>query len=786
MVPEREADGHSAGRRGPAEARCIVPSDPSRRRTRLSTADMGDERHAASFAPFDEASAWRMDRRRFLQLAGFAGLATVAGCVGAPPSAAPLQLAPRAPAAAASSAGLPLALTSVTDLAQSLEYDIARIFRFVSDEVRYEPYAGVLRGAKGILWARAGNSADKALLLGALLEASLVPHRYVSGSLDDAGVQALGNATVSDVATATQDALSVLLGHGGPSGSGAPSALATPDPSVQAFVSRSNGEAAALVATATAQLQAGVGTITTALSGAGVTLPVATAELPDLERTQHVWVQYASGPDWVDADPSRLGAVTGETMAIAGPPMDLLPDAMRHSVVFHGITESVSAGKLAQQVILDHTEFADALVGVPVTFVNAKPDGLKGLGFAVVGALEGSTQYVAALAVGSASFVAGNPLTFGGQGGIDGAFGQPGTNEGETTAEWLEVQILSPGGAPVSARREIFDRVGAVARASGTFDPATLAPVQLVDLDAATPNEYPPCRTVHSFAIVGGSVSGDYFAQDYATNDAFTNVAIVGHLYHFIRDALNAQLAFPQGTRAFCDAPNVASYSVVPGASAGGAPTAAVALDIWHRSFGLQALQGGAAGPPPAVLAGVISEVAERLAGGEGLPPDPAIPAAARMSVGRIFEEAASQGIATQLIRGSLPAGTAYPAETAQRIGESLAAGYLVIVPVQPVPVDGSPRVGWWLVDPATGGTLDELDDGRGVVTVDYSLPLTAEGKAVTFFERMAVCASTYAFAASFMLGAGSANTDGSLSDILTYASGLAGALANLPNVPGC
>ena len=99
-----------------------------------------------------------LDRRRFLQLAAATGLAVAAT------SAAQ-------GAASGQSAAPSMAPTSdpIADLATSLGHDPEAIFRFVQDEVRYEPYAGLLRGATATLLGRAGNSVDQAALLAELL-----------------------------------------------------------------------------------------------------------------------------------------------------------------------------------------------------------------------------------------------------------------------------------------------------------------------------------------------------------------------------------------------------------------------------------------------------------------------------------------------------------------------------------------------------------------------------------------------------------------------------------------
>ena len=149
----------------------------------------------------DSPHTIKLERREFLRLAVGSGLA-VAGSV-------------LLPGLASSQAGdVDAAATSanpVADMAAALDHDLEQIFRFVHEQIRYEPYEGVLRGAKGTLVSGAGNSADQALLLAELLKASSIPVRYVKGELDPSEVTALLASTVTDAATARAQLLEALV-----------------------------------------------------------------------------------------------------------------------------------------------------------------------------------------------------------------------------------------------------------------------------------------------------------------------------------------------------------------------------------------------------------------------------------------------------------------------------------------------------------------------------------------------------------------------------------------------
>ena len=65
-----------------------------------------------------------------------------------------------------------------------LNHDPVKIFEFVRNTIQNEFYAGAMKGAEGTLLQRAGNDADQAALLVALLRSSSIPSRFVSGVVE--------------------------------------------------------------------------------------------------------------------------------------------------------------------------------------------------------------------------------------------------------------------------------------------------------------------------------------------------------------------------------------------------------------------------------------------------------------------------------------------------------------------------------------------------------------------------------------------------------------------------
>ncbi len=84
--------------------------------------------------------------------------------------------------------------------AARLGWDLERIQAFVRDQVGYQAYPGSLRGVRGTLRTRRGNSLDRALLLSALLRASGFPAEVLHVRLSPGAALALAEASLRESA----------------------------------------------------------------------------------------------------------------------------------------------------------------------------------------------------------------------------------------------------------------------------------------------------------------------------------------------------------------------------------------------------------------------------------------------------------------------------------------------------------------------------------------------------------------------------------------------------------
>ena len=619
---------------------------------------------------------------------------------------------------------------SLDQLLWDLEYDATKIFRFVADEVAYEAYAGVLRGVKGTHWSLAGNSADKALLLAELLTQAQVTVRLVAGALDDAAAATLVAGMRIDAATARERAARVGAGDG-------QTLAKRPDltPEQRAALASPQELRARLLDGATARLKDGVDVIQQALSTQAIDLPAPELALPERERRQHVWVQYADGPRWVDLDPSFPNAEAGKAYATQAETWDSVPDELYHRVRFRCIVESNVAGEATREDAFVHEARAADLVGVPVVFAHVDPNAVAKLGVSIGGILEGTTQYVPTLLAGEGGEV-GTPITLGGGGGgaLD-VLGDAGGGGGGPLGEWLEIAVLPPDAPEQVVTREVFDRVGIERRSGPAAEPAStpaatpasaapgapagvdlasLPPIELID-DPRLGKVFLPLEATWLLGVVGGRIPGTYFDQDYTIPDVEADMAVMAHGSFAARDGLQAEIAASYGYRWYHDQPNITAAILAPDTSDPAAVRLEASLDLMSQGYAVVPLAGTTGSVHPQVLAGVLAHVAERFGADAAaeLTPDAPPPAG---SVAQVFAEAAKEGVAIRtLLPGSADVSALDVSDVAKaRIGEALAAGYVVVVPERAVTQGDAREVGWWQVDPATGRTFDLMENGRG------------------------------------------------------------------------
>jgi hypothetical protein len=420
-----------------------------------------------------------------------------------------------------------------------------------------------------------------------------------------------------------------------------------------------------------------------------------------------------------------------------GGPLDALPDELRHRIEFVVTIESLKGDGLSQSAVIEQSAFADELAGRPISLSHEKPDGLKGLGLALESALAGGIRYQPILSLDEVTLVGIEPLTFKAGGGPFGETNASPVSDGEATAEWLDVRVISPD-RDLMARRTIFDRIGDAARESGAVDVAAIEPVQLIDIDDELTDEYVPLRVVHLMSVATGTTSIDRFVDDSAAPTDADVLSSYPATFHLLRDALSGAVGLPRGYRTFIDAPNLVSYDIGlrPGAAGPGEERLDLAVDLLIRSAGRATLVGS---PPPTaagLVAGVLEHEAERLAAGDGLSGAP-FPDLRVASVGAVFEAADAQGVRTLVLRQASDADTLPLApDVVGRLKAGLQRGWVAVIPERPVQLHGRDRIGWWLIDPATGEAVDVFEDGRSSAMTEESFLYNR----MAFWVRRFVC----------------------------------------------
>ena len=463
------------------------------------------------------------------------------------------------------------------------------------------------------------------------------------------------------------------------------------------------------------ELGKGLATIEAALEDSGLAVASDFTPVPGDEVSLHTWVQASIDDEWIDLDPSLPSLAYGATIGEASETMESIPEDRVHTVAIHVVSERVVDGTPKQEALLELDWPAHEIAGEPIVIANLGPDSAPELTQAFEAVL-GIESFHPVVATADQS-VAGGRMQFKGVedgGGLGGGFFDVGEAVEETTAEWVEVTISSPGREPVTERRALFDRIGQAAREAGSFDEDALEPLASVDIDGDGSEELAPMHSAMWLNVSTGlpSLRSGVLELEDTETQAMSMLPFAHHVLNAI-GGLDA--ATPLGARPFADSPNVTAYAASVVTRPDGGLGLDGAMDILHRSHGVARVPGAGASSMPGAVPGVLSHVTERLLAGDATG---ATDEFFSISVGRLFDAAAAQGIPTRTVTSrdemsDLPFGP----DALSHLGESIDRGWVAIVPTLPVNVDDRERVGWWLFDPSTGQVRDQMDDGRGSLT---------------------------------------------------------------------
>lgn len=639
-------------------------------------------------------------------------------------------------------------------LATALGTDPKRHYEWVRDHTWWVPYAGLLRGARGVLLDRVGNSVDRAVLLGDLLRR--------------AGHQVrLAHATLS------QRQASDLFAGMKPSRPQRPGTNAAAQNSAPIF-----SEALALVDARADPLLAAFE------DGAAAGRSRSDSSATEVIR-DHWWVEYLADGKWVALDLLAATADMGHALVAASDSyvwepaseMPPVPDKQWHSVNLRVVVERYDGAATTESIVLEKAFRSTEFLGMHIElthyptpwpeefpFSASQPNALgdaavqvrKWLPMLLVGDETVIQSGVADDGTVIADLLSSQPdvAKTGGSGfmvGFGEALGGGETAQTSMTAEWLDLEFHRPGSPVRTIRRPIFDLLGPRNRTSHVSGFDAITNDLLVKRYQALVGMYSiliqPCGYTEDYVShlamstllgVRGDVQRLAVEKDTKVLQGIASsiVARMEVWNPLSRLAHMRSLISKEAADWFIDQPNVLILG--NGLPIVNADKAALIefIDVASNSVGVR--------PDTALNAfqvrlrqGVVDTVAEQVAltgtldKGENTATTFPLDAADAWQLINPRDLTAAQKLD-------------WPDDLVARLAEDLDAGYAAYVPRRAFDNGGGARWGWWRVDPSTGETVGVMDTGLHQALTDKKVTdMTSPEKAAwrnanrTEFERL-------------------------------------------------
>jgi transglutaminase-like putative cysteine protease len=597
----------------------------------------------------------------------------------------------------------------------------AALFAYVHDHVRTEIYSGVLRGARGTLISGAGNAWDQALLLAAML-------RHQGREVRFARLHLTPEMAAKVVDRMFIDAGRPRVPFGTP--------LQIPD-------SLQNGSRATLTQIQ-ADWQSAQADLLQALDRANLSLgDAATSEQTlESEAADHLFVEYHEGDRWTALDPIATTA-PGASVSSAAEHAAEVPDSFYHHVTIRVLIEERHGQNLQQQEVIRFPTTAAALSGAQVLLSHRLDHDITG-GWRATPVLQIDGQAYAARTFSEAGLIAGKAnskenliaqaqQTVSQLSRVTDLFDDNKTStppaaapQAVFTAESLEVEFADPAKHSDIVRRELIDRIGAVARANKT---AASAPLSAIDIANGIPLQL---AGIYALAFASGAVDPVLPASRLSTAKG-----LIQDL-QALRDARPAQngsllsegqerLArvldrYPALLQASAESTLVLSHHLARSLRIGDSSalfyeatprlviasfdlTSGLALDLRRNTVRALARKSPAS---ELVRANLARSVADAAIEGDVLTLS-AQPR--RITAIDIFDRARKEGIRLAALRSGAPLTTLQTSDLARARMANAEPATLLVAPER-TPSASPPHFAWWKLDPSTGEAISTLDTG--------------------------------------------------------------------------
>ncbi len=621
--------------------------------------------------------------------------------------------------------------------------DPEAIVAHVRERIRYEPYAGLLRGADGTLMSGAGNALDQAVLLAGLLNAAGYDARIALGRLDEADARALiRQATLAPMPRPPSfdvEGARVVLQQ-------LEVDLSMPANSlVDLLAGFSGGEEADAYGFATA-VDDDVAFVLDALDVAGIALgDEAATDRMVAEARDYAWVEYrlADGTAWTPAHPAFVDTSSVPSDVEVEETLEgTVPERLQHRIRVEAFIERRLGGDVTTAAVMEPWE-------VPVANVNGRPFTYTNLPEGLANAPDLSRIDPAAVVESSTLFF---PVFDGRPPAGAQAFDLLGNTVPPDAAASPMAGVFRAAGAAVARAATALDAMNAppgrsdasAALVGHTLRYSLIAPDgqvtsydRSVVVDAASPAAAVRALAVEQTFMVSAGRLSDGYVLDRMLARAIASapllrVALIGDIapdreVPFDGTGLDAAELAWMGHLLLFQAFEEPNGALQAGTSYRPAPALVV------RHFDTLPVGG-----PAREVVDVVANPRRTLVWERG---DVAVDAAGSLRAGvwethaeGILVDPAANGGFTTMAALRAEDGSRRPVEVLasadrgraselapdgialENLERDLAAGYVVIVPTD-APA-GSPT-GWWRVDPTTGETLGIVSDGKGAVVTE-------------------------------------------------------------------